>query len=373
MRKILIMVICVVMTVSSSVIASAASLSKVSVKNNDPDSKPITYTYESDQVKSSSASIKTLMTKLDGLQKQDSIVQTLTITSENADSSPVSLTLRLALPNIESDVKPEPANQYSDKDYLSINYYNIRITDSQGNVVYSYEDEPSEKESGMEYKDIPLGEMNQESMFESKIFNITISVNKSLKDDSVAESAKKLDWIIMSETVDNADEMNQSEIAASENADNKSSFSKEKNGDIILPEGEYLCGKDIEPGRYTMTGSGKVHVYAEDGALKSTVALKNNNDDEAKGVSEYIINLNEGERVETDSEIKFSPYSTAKVTSKPKRTDTPKTTSSASKSETNKKSNPKTGDVVSIGVISVIALAALSVFAVIEIKKRRKN
>lgn len=376
MKKILIMFFEAVMILSFST-AALASASNVSVKNNEPDMEPITYSYESGKIKSSSASVKTLMTNLDGLSKQDSVVQTLTITSENTDNLPVDFTLRLALANNESQqVKPEPEKKYSEEDYLALDYYNIKITDANGSVIYSFEDE-NEENKEREFKDFDLGIMNRESAVESKIFNITVSVNKELNKDSIANSAKKLDWRIISEVQSENEEIvsNDESMPAQEN--NNSSLAKDKNDTMVLSSGEYFCGEDIEPGRYTMTGTGKVHVYADDGALKATVALKNKDDELAKGVSEYTINLNDGECLVVDEEIKMAPFSGAKSTSKPQNSSSAKSASSNKESNSNAKTtaktNPKTGDKVSIGVISCITIAAIGAFVLIELKKRKNN
>lgn len=376
MKKILIMFFEAVMILSFST-AALASASNVSVKNNEPDMEPIAYSYESGKIKSSSASVKTLMTNLDGLSKQDSVVQTLTITSENTDNLPVDFTLRLALANNESQqVKPEPEKKYSEEDYLALDYYNIKITDANGSVIYSFEDE-NEENKEREFKDFDLGIMNRESAVESKIFNITVSVNKELNKDSIANSAKKLDWRIISEVQSENEEIvsNDESMPAQEN--NNSSLAKDKNGTMVLSSGEYFCGEDIEPGRYTMTGTGKVHVYADDGALKATVALKNKDDESAKGVSEYTINLNDGECLVVDEEIKMAPFSGAKSTSKPQNSSSAKSASSNKESNSNAKTtaktNPKTGDKVSIGVISCITIAAIGAFVLIELKKRKNN
>lgn len=63
-----------------------------------------------------------------------------------------------------------------------------------------------------------------------------------------------------------------------------------------------------------MTGNGKVHVYTENGELKSTIALKDKNSS-ANGVEEYLINLTDGEKIKVESETKFTPY-TATATAK---------------------------------------------------------
>ena len=66
-------------------------------KNNDSKSTPVTYEYAPDQLGETVRSIKPLMTKLDDLFKQSSVVQTLTISSESAEGDPVDFKLRLSM------------------------------------------------------------------------------------------------------------------------------------------------------------------------------------------------------------------------------------------------------------------------------------
>lgn len=128
-----------------------------------------------------------------------------------------------------------------------------------------------------------------------------------------------------------------------------------------------------------MTGNGKVHVYTENGELKSTIALKDKNSS-ANGVEEYLINLTNGEKIKVESETKFTPYtatataktesnlnskSSTKATTKP--TATPKTTAKPSKN------NPKTGDNTPIVALVSVRYSCGRCICVIEIKKRKNN
>lgn len=380
MRKILNTVVAAAIAAVLSIGASASADSSVSVKNNDPNTEPVTYNYNAENTGEIVTSIKSLMTKLNNLSKQDSVVQTLTVTSESTDNKPVTFKLRISLPDKSaSAVMPEPALTYSQDEYSALNYYNITITDAEGNNIYSYEDE-TEEINDSAYKDISLGMLNQEKGAESKIFNITLSVNKDLDKDSIAEHAKKLDWSIVSDASVQVrgEDLRESGISSETSAPINTSNKDDE--EINLSAGEYLCGKDIEPGRYTMTGSGKVHVYAEDGALKTTIALKKEDDSSANGVSEYLINLQDGERVVLESDVQFTPYNASKVTPKPKSTASPQSTAkvganvkATSAPKENTKNNPKTGDVISISGIISLAVLAVGAFVFIEIKKRKEN
>ena len=61
-----------------------------------------------------------------------------------------------------------------------MNYYNIKVTDSNNKLIYSYANDDSKTDNST-YKDIPLGTMNSSANTENKIINVTVSVNKSLK------------------------------------------------------------------------------------------------------------------------------------------------------------------------------------------------
>lgn len=379
----------------SSIIAAAAILcmsvsvlaaeSSVSVKNNVVGAEPVTYTYEAGKSGETAASIKSLMTKLDDLAKQDSVVQTLTITSESADETPVEFKLRLSIPEDSSDVKPEAITTPSPEEYSALDYYNIQVTDTQGNVVYSYEEEPENEDISRTYKDIPLGVLNKTKSAENKIFNITLSINKSLNKSSIAENAEKLDWSIVSDIyieetpipMTPAPAVTVTSEPETQTTESPASVQEDKNGVITLASGEYICGTDIEEGRYTMTGEGKVHVYTSKDELKSTIALKKANDTSANGVEEYVINLSDGEKIVVESAITLTPYTAAEATSTPKATKTPSSSSSvkatATPAASSSKSNPKTGDNAPLLGITFLGIIAVGAFVYIEIRKRKHN
>lgn len=358
-----------VLTVLSLSLTAIAATSNISIKNNVSDSKPVSYSYDADKSGEIVKSIKSLMTKLEDIGKQSSVVQTLTITSESANNAPVAFKLRLAIPEkAASDEKPEAIAATPSPDEISaLDYYNIKITDRDGNVIYTYEDDESAG-GGETYKDMPLGTLNVSDSSENKIFNLTISVNKDMDKNSIADEAEKLDWQIVSDIAIIPTEEAKPQTQSTPKADSKDT--------VTLEKGEYICGKDIEPGRYTMTGNGKVHVYATDGALKSTIALKDKDDETSNGVAEYIINLAEDEKVVVDDVANFTPYSSAKATATPKGTATPKATATPKTSATTQptdKSNPKTGDSAPIIGVSILAIAALAGAALIVIKKKKEN
>lgn len=389
MKKLLCSIAAIAAAVCMSVSVMAAA-SNVSVKNNVTGSKPVAYTYDSEKSGEIVKSIKTLMTKLSDLPKQASVVQTLTVTSESAGNKPVNFKLRLSIPdNASSTAKPEAVKTPSPDEYSALDYYNIQITDTKGNVIYSYE-EDAEDEQQKNYKDIPLGVLNTSGSSENKIFNITLSVNKELDKSSIASKAEKLDWSIVSDTyIDEPANTEAPQVTVTASPEVKAteepspSAKEDKNGVITLSKGDYICGKDIDAGRYTMTGNGKVHVYTSENVLKTTVALKDKDDKSANGVDEYVINLQEGEKIVVESDTKFTPYTASKATATPKASSSPKPTATAKAntkatatpkaSASNSKNNPKTGDSTPIIGVSALGIIALGAFAFIVIKKRKED
>lgn len=358
-----------------------AATSSVSVKNSNKSMKPITYTY-SENSGQTVKSVKTLMTALADLSRQKTVTQKLTITSES--EKPTEILLRLELTEI-SDAKPEPAAATPSPDeYNALNYYNIKITDEDEKVVYDSEDvKDSDENEKKLYKDIPLGVFNKSNDSDSRTYDIDVSINKALNTKSVAQNVQRLDWCVVSEPeVEEATPAPTADVTSAPATETPTSTASptekpteppkgvktDKNGVVTLTKGEYLCGKDIEDGRYTMTGDGKVDVYTSEGVLKTTIVLKDKSDKSSNGVNEYIINLLDGEKIKVESDTKFTPYS-AKATSKPTATTKPTASATKATSGTNK-TNPKTGDRMPLAALGTVCILAAGAFVFVEIKKR---
>lgn len=188
-------------TVFCTALPIFAASSSISIKNNDMSAEPVSYTYDAQSSGEIVKSVKSLMIKLDELKRQKSVVQTLTLTSINGGDLPVNFKLRLSIPDKNrSEELPEKYREPSDDEYASLDYYNIRITTAEGDVVYDSSQDTQENADKKTYKDIDLGRMNEKSNAENKIINVTLSVNKALNIPSVAETAEKLDWSIVSDT-----------------------------------------------------------------------------------------------------------------------------------------------------------------------------
>ncbi|MCH5210928.1 MAG: LPXTG cell wall anchor domain-containing protein [Oscillospiraceae bacterium] len=404
MKKLICGITVAIMSLYVSFGAMAAT-SNISVKNDVASSKPITYSYDTQTTEEVAKSIKSLLTKLSDLKNKETVVQAITVTSESADETPVLIKLRLSIPQTAvSGGKQEAVKTPTPEEYSALDYYNITVTDTKGNAIYSYSEEDEDSDAKT-YKDIPLGVFNEKNNSESRIYNIAISVNKDITKSQVVSKAEKLDWSIVSSAEFDAVTVT---AAPSQNPENPSgdtpvvspeaspettpagtavpSAAVNKDGAVTLAKGTHVCGTDIEPGRYTVTGSGKVQVYTPENVLKTSVVLKDKNS--SVGSDEYIINLEQGEKIELESDTTFTPYtasrptSSPKVSSSPKPTSSPKTTSSSgsssngsnssnSASASNNKSNPKTGDTTPVAGVTVVGIFALGMFVYVTIKKRK--
>lgn len=362
MKKLLAVIISASAALSLSLSALAVN-SSISVENGDKASKPVTYTYSTGNKEEAVKSIKTLMTSLSDLPKQSTAEQTLTVTSESAEGTPVSIKLRLT----EADNNtPKPLG--TGETHNELGYYNINITDKDGKIVYSEDDKKTEYTEP--FRDIPLGVFNKISDTESKTYSIKITVNKD--NDKYKTKAEKLDWLIVSDAYTaEASPVPTVTVTAVPVVTQAPKPAENKNGELTLSAGEYVCGKDIEPDRYAITGSGKIKIYRADGTQKTTVALKNKGES-SNGVEEYIINLLDGEKLVTDAYITLKPHTAPKTTASPKPSTKPKTTATPKAGTASDKTNPKTGDTAPI--VLVFAVGAMSIAAVImiEIKKRKQ-
>ncbi|MBQ9599585.1 MAG: hypothetical protein IJR33_07270 [Clostridia bacterium] len=393
MKKLLFFITAVII-LSLSFTAFAAT-SNISIKNNEVNSTPVTYSYDAASSGEIVKSIKSLMTKIDELSKQDSVVQTLTISSLSADKKAVAFKIRLSLPDKNNgSEKPEKLATPSPEEYAALDYYKIKVTTSNGDVLYDADEEKSEDTTEQKsYKDIPLGTLNSTDSAENRIYNLTISVDKSLnKNTAVANASRKLDWSIVSEIVETSEnkadvEEGQSNDGDSANNDNKMTPAPSANtvqqntpkpaGSVAgtLKKGEYAVGTDIPADRYKMTGKGKVSVYTPDGIVKLSVVLKQKGDASTNGVEEYVLSLSDGERLVVENEATLTPHKAQALIPSPTPTAKPSAASSANSSKTNtsstSKNNPKTGDTTPVILIVVIGVAALTGIGFIEYKKRQ--
>ena len=392
-------------------VSAFAASSSVSV-SGDPGKAPLSFMYtenDGEIVKS----IKYLIPDLNKVTGKNSITQNLTVQSLSADNKPVTFSLRLSVPQTKTASSgPEQATPSpSPDDDNVLDYYNIVITDKTGDTVYDYKH--AEKTSGAaQYKDIALNTLNVSSPSENDVYKITISANSDLS--KMATSASRLDWSIVvngdgeavvvsgaaatdkpAEKVDDVSvtnapqitpttETSEAELVLPTNTPQSVAPSATptpaSGGKTVLAAGSYTVGNELVAGRYEITGDSTVKVYTAEGDLKTNIILTT--DKNAKeGVKSYVLNVRDGEMVDVSADTTFEEYipAKAKATAKPAATSVPHSTArptstSAPKTTTAPtKANPQTGDNAPIALAAVIGAAALAIFAVLEIYKRKNR
>ncbi len=71
-----------------------------------------------------------------------------------------------------------------------------------------------------------------------------------------------------------------------------------------LPAGEYTVGTDIQPGRYSVSGSSNFSVQDSSSGQHKVNTILGYGD---VGVGNYVCNLEDGDKIETDSYTTFQP------------------------------------------------------------------
>lgn len=365
MKKILASIITAVTVTACAASAFAANNSTVSVKN---DEQTVAQGYDYASENEAVVSVTKLFTKLKELKNNgDKVTQVLTVKNALGGNRLTDVVLRMIDTNVyEADTEAEES---------VINDYKIVVTDPSGEVICESSVEDVYKtEADIFAIDLPLGTLNKKFNSETEVYNVEITL---VSDD--AETARKsIDWNIVCDTK-NVQEENSGEEGASGSAGTvvptqtpKATAAPTATPEVVENQkGIKYVGKskDIIPGKYTLTGNGAVKVYNSNNELKTSIILTDGKDPSQKGVPEYALTLNEGDRVEMADYINLKAFTGAKATTAPKVTAKPSTAKTTTKAAT--KTNPKTSDAAPIAAIAVVAVSALGVCAYLELKKKK--
>lgn len=384
MKKSLIGVIVSVFLAMNSFGALAANDSNIEVKN---ESRTITYSYTAGDDKEAVKSITDLFNKIDDITiDEPSTTQVITVKSNTGNGDVMNLTLRM------TDQKDYKDEDVTEEDSV-LTYYNINITDSEGNIIAKTSADAEDilkNDDGVFVKNLNMGDINTQFTTETKIYNIEISAPSDTTESRLAQAKENIEWelvCIPARLVENESEEDPSVTPEANEATATPEIvtqtpvatalaatpAPEQNAKGIKYIGE---DKDIIPGKYTVTGNGTVKVYNSEDELKTNILLTDGEKESEGGISSYVLNLVEGDRLEISDYINLKPFTTATATPKAteKATATPKATAKATtKPSSTKKTNPKTGDTAPITAVSVIAVLALGACVYIEISKRKKN
>lgn len=374
-------------------VSAMAAVSNVSIKT---DTKSLSYTYVIDGDEVSAKSIKTLFEGIDTATSE--ITQkNLEITSKTDEKDPIYLRLRLVVDNVTSDT-----------DYSPLDYYIFTVKDESGDVLYTTEDELLSSPTALE-KDIPLGVFNTSYDLDSRDLIIEYSVNEEVEPNVNPEDVSGMDIMLVTGIYSENDNVPEAMLpvtlipnataapeavtaAPEQESEQPTEAPTEIPQETEKPkEKKVICGEDIDPGRYVVTGNANVKITTADGDIISETTVTDSEDGSIKGVKQFITSIENGDVItitpisedikavvnfdKTNSGTKSTTAaSSTSSTSAPRSTTRPASSSSSStSSKSTSKSNPKTGD-DSLATISLISIMCLSggAVGVLEVVKRKK-
>lgn len=387
----------VAVSVSAGSVMAADSSIAVTIGNED-----VTYSYTaSDEVFADS--IKNLFSELEDSAADETAESEMLIESSAVNNENIAVGLRLSIDEADAD-----------SEYSVLDYYTFRITDSNGDVIYDSADEEPAEENATE-KDIPLGVFNTDFTRDSKKYTIELGVNedvaasvseKDVRDMDIMVTAVKYEAAAAETPVPsaNATLAPKFELAPSEATDAPAAAEEataaptETAAPTATPaatesaevkERKIICGEDIEPGRYTITGNANVRITTADGEMISETTVTDGTHD-VKGVDQFITSIEKGDIITitpisddikaavnfertnsgSSSETK-STTAASKATSAPGRNSASRATAAPSSSKT----NPKTGDagLTSAVMGSVMGISAAAAGSLEIIKRRKKD
>lgn len=273
--------------------------------------------------------------------------------------------------------------------YSTLDYYDIKLADNEGNYIYNCEDE---SETGKTELEIELGKFNSSFNPDKKEYILYCKVNPEVsqevaKSDAVnsklALSLKVTPLArVLSTQTQAPTSVSGVSLSPATDAPSAPTATAEADG---YTEKTYVCGKDIEPGRYLVDGNAKIKItHKADNEVKEFVVTDGTVGD-FEGVEKFLVILEKGDTVTVGSlvpgkkaEVHFtnasvkespspSPKATAAASSTSKNNTSSKTSATASKT-----TNPKTGDDgIAIPAIFTVMILSAGFVGALEVLKRK--
>ena len=374
---------------------SLAAAPSITVKSDKSD---VTYTYTSSSGSAeASADASKLFDSFNDATVEDYVSANLTITSESNDSDNVEVALRFS-------------TDKTDMEYSVLDYYDFRITDENGDVIYDSDNTDPTAPDASE-KDVSFGIFNTESASDTKKFTVEYKIDETSSDNIDDKALDTLTVNVISQAVSDSDtEADYSvtitaetpeipeivEAATDKDEPNETpdgDGKKDEDSDVKEIEYQATCGKDLSPGRYTVTGKGIVKIEDSEGKEKSKTTIKDSTvSADIEGVPMSLVVLAEGDVITVEPlpgdekpSIKFEKTNTgvapASASSRPtpanddRSTQVPQSSAANQRAATPepRKSNPRTGDdSVQTAVISSMMLTAAAAIGILEVIKRKK-
>lgn len=343
----------------------------------------VTLTYTNTAIENTTDASK-LMKNFSGMKESDNYAtETLTVTSiKTTGSEPIEVLIKL------SDNNPGANNDAS-----VLDYYNFKITDASGEIVYDTAEE-GKTDSGVTEKYISLGEFNKGFSKDTKTYNVSCKIDKDVKaavksaDNLVIELATApIEAPTQAPVVTDAPEENTVTAEVTEEpapTEEATELGTEAPAETLTPDAPVkstikTVGKDIDAGRYIVSGNANIKITDKNGKLKSEEVVTDGTlSKDAKGVKQFIVNLNDGDIItitplegQEKAPVSFEKTNTTAAASTDKNKSKTNTAKTAAES---KKSNPKTGDTgMAVGMIFGIMAVCGMGYGALEFLKRRSK
>ncbi|MBR0366287.1 MAG: hypothetical protein IJH94_05755 [Clostridia bacterium] len=378
------------MTVSATAVL-AASTPMVTVTNEK--SASVSYTYDPSSAEETKKDASRLFSEFRDATSKDYAKHVFTVTSMSRNNTPVEIYLKL---------EAEPVSDV----YSVLDVYEIKVSDSQGNEIHHDTDftDPGKSE-----RTISLGTFNEQFTNDTRKFTVEYLLRDSMSHTVTKEERTKLNVYVASKPVEQEISANTENNEVSPVGEVKATDSPSVTeapivfGDESQPVAATaaastpvpqtitkVCGTDITPGRYVVSGNGTVLIKSKTGETKSETVVTDGKTAGVKGVEQYVLTLSEGDQINMTAlpgqekpSIRFEKTNdtAAKtaVTTAPKAAARTATTAASknnanvnTKTNANAKTNPKTGDSgVPVALLSIIMFGAAATIGGIEVYKRR--
>lgn len=356
-------------------IQTMAAAETISVKS---DNAVISYTYSLENDNEAVFDAEKLFTKLNEISSVESSVSDTFVITNNSENA-TEVVLRLELDSLSDNWT-----------YSPLDYYSFTITDEAGNIVYNslnadlsdvsdiskdislgvFNGGTSEKTYKIEYK---LSEDGTKNLLREDFSDITISLvtrnteatNETEKAAEISERNPAPKFEITTEQSTQAPisvaQVAQAPVSEAQTEAPQNEAEKQK---------KFVCGTDITPGRYVVTGNGVVVVESEAGNLESKIVLNDGiaeyTEDEASGV----ITLTDGDVV-TLTPLEGQEKASVSVEKTNTGANDESTVRPNTVADEQTKLNPKTGE-ENTTVFLVIMILSVMLITALEIVKRRK-
>ena len=333
----------------------------------------------------------------------DSDVFSITSANSTAEYTEKEFSLTSAKGNSRPvDIKLVFTSQSGEElEYSALEYYDIKIADENGEYIYNCEEDEL---TDVSRNEIDLGTFNTQFTSETKNYTLYYKLNPEASSDIAKSDAAKLKIVV--EATEEANTVTAVSPATAAPATSKPTTGTVGGGTTNvstatpapvptatvdpdeLSEKTYVCGKDIDPGKYLVEGNASITIKDSKGKLLKEVVVSDGSLGDFGGVEKFLVTLEKGDTItvkalvpDVKASVDFKSVSTSPSAS-PKPTATAKAAaaSSSSKNSSSKNSsstsskttNPKTGD-NSVAVPALIAVMLMSGGFVggLEVLKRR--